>query len=222
MTRPESAYTQVCEDRNFSEWHQGCPWCAVWVVRVDTVPVQAMMQAVRATMADYVLPRYERQAHVTLAYRGLMGGGRGHDHAQFSWADLQRDIACLRAGHFQPFALQLKGAGSFATVPYLAVVEQPELRSLHGAMTAEAPYPEWAYVPHVTLGHYACEVPMPCVLQRLQSAVPDGIWWQSSVSALWLARYRTHDIAGPLYFEGKFDLHTRCYEAAPDALWPQV
>lgn len=222
MNLPAPAHTQACEDRDFSEWHQGCPWCAVWVVRVDAAPVQAMLQTMRARMAAYVLPRYERQAHVTVAYRGLMASDPAHTHAPFGMADLQRDIDRLKTAQPQPFALQLQGVGSFTTVPYLAVAEAPDLHALHRGMTVGAPHAGWSYVPHVTMGHYACEVPMSRVLQCLQDAAPAGVWWQALIGEIWLARYRTHDIAGPLYLEGKFDLRTQRYEAAPGALWPNL
>ena len=219
MHLPDDAYTQACEDRDFVEWHHGCPWCAVWVLRIDSAQVQQWMAAGRSSIAPYVLARYARQAHVTVAYRGLMADAQPHPRATFSQVDLQRDIAQLKAAGLAPLALQLQGVGSFATVPYIGVQAGLALQQWHEALAAQhAPDFEGRYVPHLTLGHYACAMPVAKVLQYLQQVLPAGVLWQSSISRLWLARYRSHDIAGPLYWEGCLDVRTGRYEAQPDAL----
>lgn len=218
MTHAATAYTQACEDRDFQEWHQGCPWCAVWVVRLDIPPVQTMLHNARARMLSHLLPHYARQAHITVAYRGLMAGAQPHANAAFASAHLQRDIACLQASAVAPFNLQLQGAGSFSTVPYLGVAAQPALHALHDALSVDAPYPGWEYVPHVTIGHYGVRIAMQKALQPLQSLLGSGVWWHGEIDTLWLARYRTHDIAGALSFEGRFDLRTQTYDAHPGAL----
>ena len=61
--------------------------------------------------------------------------------------------------------------------------------------------------------------PIAHVLQCLQGSVSlEAVLALTEVNALWLARYRTNDIAGPLYFEGHFDLHTQQYVREADAL----
>ena len=210
-------YTEACEDRDFVEWHRGCPWCAVWLVRVEDDEVAAHMAQARASLQPWLLPRYARQPHVTLAYRGLLAGEGGHAAAVFGAAQLCADVQALQAAQLQPFTLQLSGVGSFSTVPYLAVSPHEGLLAAHDALLAQAPYPDWRYVPHVTVGHYARRVPLSTVLEPLQRSVP-AVWsWLTPVTQLWLARYRTHDIAGPLSFEGYFDLNTQTYHVQPDA-----
>ncbi|WP_455555137.1 2'-5' RNA ligase family protein [Comamonas sp.] len=210
--------TQACEDRDFVQWHQGCPWCAVWVVRVDVPAMQTLVHAARLHLAAALLPRYERQAHVTVAYRGLMAGTQAHAAAEFGSAELQRDIALLQNASVPPLAVQVQGAGSFTTVPYLAVQAGQPLLQLHEALSTQASYPGWTYVPHVTLGHYARQMSMEQVLAQLQACLGDDVLWRTVADAVWLARYRTHDIAGALSWEGRFDLRTRTYHAAPGAL----
>lgn len=217
MYLPEPTLTQACEDRDFVEWHQGCPWCAVWVLRVESPQVQAAVADARSAIAAQLLPRYQRQPHITLAYRGLLAEVPSHPAAEFDMAALQRDIQALQAAQLAPWAVQLGGVESFATVPYIAVAPQPRLLQAHRALQPEAPYPQWRYVPHVTLGHYAQTGPMAPVLQQLRRSAAAAAVWQEPVDALWLARYRTHDIAGPLYFEGRFDLQTQRYCAEPGA-----
>lgn len=218
MQTPESLLTQVCEDRDFVQWHRGCPWCAVWVVRVDHAQVHALVQQTRGAIAPWLLPRYARQPHITVAYRGLMAGDVPHPNAAFTAQHLRQDIQTLQAAGLAAASVQLGGAGSFTTVPYIAVQPHPLLDAAHAALYAQAPYPGWQYVPHVTLGHFAQQLPMAQVLQTLQQAPAAGVQWQATVDALWLARYESRDIAGPLTFEGRFDLRTQSYFPALGAL----
>lgn len=211
-------YTQACEDRDFAEWHRGCPWCAVWVVRVDTVQVNALVQQARDAMQPWLLPRYARQPHITVAYRGLMAGQAPHPHAELTAQHVRQDIQALQAAALASAQLQLGGVGSFTTVPYIAVQSHALLHAAHAALHAQAPYPGWQYVPHVTLGHFAQLLPMVQVLQTLEQLPVARLQWQETVDALWLARYQSRDIAGPLTWEGRFDLHTQTYHPEPGAL----
>ncbi len=215
---PTIAHTEACEDRDFAEWHQGRPWCAVWVVRAEAPRVQALVQVARSVLRPWLLPRYARQPHITLAYRGLMPRDAADTQAEFGLPQLLADVQALQAAQLPPFAWQLQGVGSFSTVPYLALSHSPALHIAHEALMARMPYPGWHYVPHITLGHYGRRLPLAEALQALQSSVPDGPLHAAQADALWLARYRSSDIAGPLYFEGRFDLATQQYVAEPEAL----
>ena len=215
---PTIAHTEACEDRDFAEWHQGRPWCGVWVVRAEAPQVQALVQVARSALRSWLLPRYARQPHITLAYRGLMPRDAADTQAEFGLPQLLADVQALQAAQLPPFAWQLQGVGSFSTVPYLALSHSPALHIAHEALMARMPYPGWHYVPHITLGHYGRRLPLAEALQALQSSVPDGPLHAAQADALWLARYRSSDIAGPLYFEGRFDLATQQYVAEPEAL----
>lgn len=217
-----SALSQACEDRDFVDWHQGLPWCAVWVVLVPAPDVAQRVAVARAALNGSLLPRYARQPHITLAYRGLMDVPAGHAAAQFDVDDLQADIARLQASALAPFTVQIAGSDSFTTVPYLPVQSASPLHALHDALALAAPYPGWQYVPHITVGHYADAQRLDGLRQRMASAVNHLPALQVPVTAVHLVRYRTHDIAGALYVEGVFDLPTRRYYCASDALWPRV
>lgn len=220
------ALTQVCEDRDFSDWHQGCPWCAVWVVMAQTEAVQATVQAARHTLADVLLPRYERQPHVTVAYRGLCAGSNAHDAApalhttaEFGADQLRADVQALAQAAQPPFTLELQGVGSFTTVPYLAVSQGMQaLQTLHEALVSEPYTPGWRYVPHVTVGQYGQQVPLMDAVAQLQAQGIGQSQLVLAVTELALVRYATHDIAGPLVLEGLWDLTTQRYVPQPGAL----
>ncbi|MBV8250810.1 MAG: 2'-5' RNA ligase family protein [Comamonas sp.] len=212
-------FSQPCEDRDFAEWHQSCPWSAVWVVMLED---RAMAQAVaegRRRLGAALLPRYERQPHISVAYRGLCQGGTAHPAQEYDRRALEDDVALLQALRPPPFALQIAGAGSFTTVPYLAVgTGSAELQRLHGALVPQPPAPGWRYVPHLTLGHYARRLPVREAVARIADLDPPGF----RVTQLALARYATADIAGALTMEGVFDLEAGRYTPASTALWREV
>lgn len=211
--------SQPCEDRDFAEWHQGCPWCAVWVVLIDSEAVNAAMQAARHALGDALLARYARQPHLTLAYRGLCDATQ-HAVAEFGPERLQADLATLRALAQPPFAVQLQGVGSFTTVPYLGVTQGADvLTGLHDALQPWPPEPDWHYLPHVTLGHYARELPLLWAVDQLHAAGVGLPQLSIDVQQLALVRYASHDIAGPLTVEGIWDLQLQQYQPQQDALW---
>lgn len=215
--------TLPCEDRDFAEWHQGCAWCAVWVVLLEGEWTAAAVARGRSALADVLLPRYARQPHITIAYRGLCEVGDAHAAREFGREALQADIALLQRLAKPSFELKLEGVGSFSSVPYLAVAQGVSaLHELHAALVPEEPAPDWRYVPHVTLGHYAVQLPLQRALQQLEEAV--GVAKAGPVMQiceLTLVRYAACDIAGPLVLEGVFDLKTGRYQPAPGALWPE-
>lgn len=214
------AFSQPCEDRDFAEWHQGCPWCAVWVVMLQGHGLESVLQQARSRLGDDLLPRHARQPHITLAYRGLCGGGDEHAAREYDRLALRADVAMLQSLRLRPFAMQIAGAGSFTTVPYLGVGEGKEcLQQLHAALVPAEPAPGWRYVPHVTLGHYARRLPLREVVDKLLALTRDLPVIE--VRQLALVRYAAADIAGPLQLEGVFELDTGRYVAAPGALWSE-
>lgn len=214
------ALSQPCEDRDFAEWHQGCPWCAVWVVMLQGHGLESVLQQARSRLGDALLPRHARQPHITLAYRGLCGGGDEHAAREYDRLALRADVAMLQSLRLRPFAVQIAGAGSFTTVPYLGVGQGQEcLQQLHTALVPAEPAPGWRYVPHVTLGHYARRLPLREVVDKLLALTRDLPVVE--VRELALARYAAADIAGPLQLEGVFELDTGRYVAAPGALWSE-
>lgn len=58
MSLTPPSYTEVCEDRDFFEWHRGCPWCAVWLIRLEQAQVIAQVAQARASVQQWLLPPY--------------------------------------------------------------------------------------------------------------------------------------------------------------------
>ena len=142
--------------------------------------------------------------------------------AEFGPERLQADLATLKELAAAPFAVQLQGVGSFTTVPYLAVTQGAEvLTQLHDALQPWPPMEGWHYQPHVTLGHYARELPLLWAVDQLQAVGIGSPQLSIDVQQLALVRYASHDIAGPLVVEGLWDLQRQQYQPQPGALWAQ-
>jgi 2'-5' RNA ligase len=217
MDAPPPAWTQACEDRDFVEWHGGLPWCAVWVVMLEDAALAGRMAQARQALGDWLLPRYARQPHISVAFRGLMGAAH-HPRTQMHATQLQRDIACLQQLKVPPWHVTVAGVDSFSTVPYLAVPADAHLAQLHAALEHPAPGAPRPYVPHVTLGHYAVRRPFNAAVGALERALHGSPALMLPVTQLSLVRYRSADIAGPLAVEGVFDLAQQRYVPSPQAL----
>lgn len=196
--------TVACEDRDFVEWHGGCRHALVWAVEADTDGVRTAVESARAHWGDVLLPRHERQPHVTLAYAGPVPtpGARPVDDP-YTPERLAADLARLRAVALRPFTIALGRWGTFPMVPFLHV-DAPELTALNAALMAGSDY-AGGYVPHVTIGHYGVSAPIALVTERASG------WAEPSVEpievmALSLLAYETHDIAGPLTVVGRLSL----------------
>lgn len=197
---PDFTHTIACQDRDFPEWHGGRRHAYVWALELPEPDVRECLAEARSRLSGLLLPRYERQPHVTIAFAGLAAepGHVGYDDTTLA-ADLAR-LAPLAQG---PVEVRATGWGSFPMVPYLAV-ESPWLdgahRVLDGGVGAAH---DMSYVPHVTVGHWSGEWVRGDVLDRLDGPVPEQAW---TVPEMSLLRYETHDIAGPLEPVGRLNL----------------
>lgn len=196
-------------DRDFPEWHGGCEHAMVWTLEVDCAQVRAEVAATRDLLGSLLLPRYERQPHITVAFGGLVprAGARPADHI-YSTAELRADLTRLAALQTSPLCVRIPARDTFSTAPYLAV-DCEALMPLHRALTVGRPS-GIAYTPHVTVGHYGVAVPIAEVERRFGLAPAPSL--SLRVSELTLARYETRDIAGALTPVGRFALDTGAWQ----------
>ncbi|RMB61867.1 2'-5' RNA ligase family protein [Tessaracoccus antarcticus] len=192
-------HTISCQDRDFPEWHGGRTHALVWALELRQPDVGDVVTSARARLDGLLLPRYERQPHVTVAFGGLAGDD---GLAGYGGERLANDLSSLRPLLEGPLEVSATGWGSFPMVPYLAV-ESPWLPRAHQLLDHGATEHGMTYLPHVTLGHWAGEWRRDDVLDRLDAPLPTRSW---SVGELSLLRYETHDIAGRLEPVGRLDL----------------
>lgn len=192
--------TIACQNRDFPEWHGGRAHALVWALLLEEPDIDQCVAAARLRLEGLLLPRYERQPHVTVAFAGLVAepGLPGYDEKH-----LATDLTTITPLLDGPVEIQATGWGSFPMVPYLAV-ESDWLHGARAALDSDAvQLHQMTYVPHVTLGHWSGQWPRESVLERLAGPLPERAW---NAPRLSLLRYDTHDIAGPLEQVGSLDL----------------
>lgn len=190
--------TLQTEQRDFPEWHRGRPCFAVWAIALEDSAVERQLNMVRQTLHPWLLPGYERQAHITLHICGFPVKTPQLDD-EFCPAHLRAQVeALIRTA---PPALQLRvgGAFSFVSAACLAVHDDTgELQGFRRALHHAAPsFDATPYVPHLTAGLYGGVWPMQGVHARLHDlgALPDI---PLTVTTLDWMVYDSGRIGGPL------------------------
>jgi len=210
--------TLASVQRDFVEWRKGRSHYAVWAIDVDTPALRSAIAAMRAHLADHLLPDYRRQAHVTLHLCGFPATTANLDD-DFPAAILQDQIAALKTSAPPPFVLEIGNPGSFASAAYLSVDDctggiLATRRALAGNRHPDETFP---YTPHVTCGLYRGEFSLPMLIQHMaacDTGLPARLW----IDRLTLMAYEAAIIGGPLTSLCEFDLATRQIKVLDPAL----
>ncbi|MEZ5084950.1 MAG: 2'-5' RNA ligase family protein [Tessaracoccus sp.] len=190
--------TIACEDRDFTEWHGGHTHAAVWAFELDLPEVRDMLAAAHERLGHLLLPRYQRQPHVTVSFAGLLSP------TDFTDERLDADLTILRGLLSGPVTLTATGWSSFPMVPYLRI-DANWPHAARDALNLSRPDAAKNYQPHVTIGLYGTSVPIQLAVERITDLPFGGSWVLNKLSLL---RYETADIAGPLEVIGRLDLTT--------------
>jgi 2'-5' RNA ligase len=195
--------------RDFVEWRKARTHYAVWAIDVDTPSLRAAIAALRAHLADNLLPDYRRQAHVTLHLCGFPATVANLDD-DYPAATLQAQIAALQAAAPAPFALEIGSPDSFTSAAYFSVDDcaggiLATRRALAGGRHPDETFP---YTPHVTCGLYRREFPLAALIQHM-AACDTGLPARLQIDRLTLMAYEAAIIGGPLTNLCEFDLATR-------------
>lgn len=138
-----------------AQWAAGRPAYAVWLALIDDESVLARVAEVAQALAPWCLPGYLRQPHITIAAAGfptdLPVGDEDYGVTSFT-----ENVASLQALAMPAFDIQVGGANSFGTAPYLEVYDVTEgLRTLQGQLCAwTRAGKSMCYLPHITVGMY--------------------------------------------------------------------
>lgn len=185
---------------DYGGWHRGRSDYAVWLIRLDDNGIKQTIEAARRHMADYLLPSYNRQGHISLFVCGFLTKQRVHDDDYTE--DQFRDQARLldHAG-ITPFRIEVGGISSFASAPYLEVFDPDGgIARTRDILTRRCPEiaRDVPFIPHVTIGLYSDAFPYGIVARRIASfpAAPVGV----EVSHITFATYQAKVIGGPLTY----------------------
>lgn len=191
---------------DFVDWRKGRQRYAVWAIDVDSESVRAAAMLLRHALGDCLLPEYRRQAHVTLRVCGFPAPKRGLDD-DYTPADFARHVDALAQARIEPFSMTIGTPRTFPSAAYLSVEDDAGgIARIRDALAGEEPAePDFAFVPHVTLGLYGRRVPVEQVMRRM-AACPGLSAIQVEVRRIALMTYDAAVITGPLRSICAFDL----------------
>src|SRR5256885_14658239 len=121
----------ICASDDWSGWHLGRRRYAVWVLELQALgpaegeAVRRAYAQARQALDAALVPRYERQLHVTLATAGFLDGDAALPDA-YGAAELSRGLRALQDLPAAPLQLEFGGWGSFEMAPYLQVRDRSQ------------------------------------------------------------------------------------------------
>jgi len=186
--------------RDYPEWHKGRPRYYVWAVDAETAPVDARLRRERAALDGRLVAPYTRHAHITVAACGFLTDAALHDD-DVSAARLEAQARRLEALATPPFTVEVGGANSFASAPFLEVADRDgALARLRAAvLDGGGEYRTTPYVPHVTIGIYDGPHPTAAIAPRLGRRDDAAI--TLNVSRIGLYSYAAASLGSPLRLE---------------------
>lgn len=187
------SHTKALCDKDFTEWHRGIPYYGFWAIMIDQADCQSYVSHAQSYLSHFLLPGYQRQAHITLNACGLIA------ETHFSKAHLQKQMDQLHQLDLSPFTLSLKHIDSFSTAPYLSIYDKHEsLSKLHLQLSEVAcdSKPKY-YQPHITLGLYRDAFRSKDVANHIALFAHEKNI-DIKVKAIQFCRYRTNQVQGPI------------------------
>ena len=206
--------------QEYPEWHQGRTRYGLWALEIDSPEVLERFTRAQLALADYLLPQYQRQPHITLYVCGFLDWlapqqPTANDNFSRQRLELQcsqlserlRDVSSRGSG----FHLQIGGIDSFSSAPYLQVIDPngsiTRLREVCHSSSALIDTHEFrtsAFKPHLTLGLYreafACR-PLAQRFERLNQQLGLKAQLPLTVKALHFMSYASHSVGSPLRTE---------------------
>ncbi|MBB1520067.1 2'-5' RNA ligase family protein [Aquipseudomonas guryensis] len=194
-------HTQICELRDYPEWHCGRKRYGLWAIPVGCPAVLARMQAARELLGDWLHPGYLRQAHITLFVCGFEALQRRYDD-DFCSDQLQRQREDLQRLPLAPFELQIGRLDSFSSAAFLQVDDpQRRLQPLRDCLTGHAEeIRQSPYLPHLTLGLYRQSISAQAWRERAAAlSQPQPLHF--TVHELHYCTYQADQLFGPLRYD---------------------
>lgn len=196
-TNGSFAETTITQLRDYPEWHRGRSRYAIWMIPINCPEVLAYIDQVTVSLADLLHPT-RRQPHITLFVCGFEGQSVMHDD-DFTYTQLQRQLADLNRLSLPPGALRVGGPDSFSSAAFLTVGDPqgylPRWRETLAASCTEIR--QAVYVPHITLGLYRRTISAEDLRKRLQRLPGPGDL-SMPVERLEYVTYRSDDMFSPL------------------------
>lgn len=203
---PDAAWTVACIQEDFVDWRKGRHCYAVWAISLDTPGLRAASVRMRRHLEAFLLPAYDRQAHITLRICGFLGTGNGLDD-DYTPAIFRSQLASLQSALIRPFSVEIGAPETFTTAAYFSIRDGvDEILRLRHALGGDGPGErDFRYVPHATFGVYGGRFPVADVVQRMQ-LYPAEATIRLDIRQVTLLTYEASVINGLLTPACEFDL----------------
>lgn len=190
--------TVPTDQRDYFKWHHGRSTYAVWTIDVGTPDILKRFYRAQSHLGAYLMKPYRRQPHITVFVSGFLKGTKTLDddythHKRFV------HLRAIKDARMAPFELEIGGIDSFATAPFLNVLDSggslQKIRRILSSTHSEIRMSP--YIPHVTLGLYAGSFKNSVLAEKLAS-FQDTHMIPQRVKEIRLSTYSAQEIAGPL------------------------
>jgi len=205
-TKRDAQLTSASIHMDFVDWRKGRRRYAVWAIDVDGASLRAATARLRHALGDCMLSGYHRQPHITLRACGFPASERVFDD-DYAPAHFARHIEALAQAQIRPFCVTVGRPRTFPSAAYQSVDDDAGgIARIRDALAGLEPAePDFAFVPHITVGLYRQCIPVTQVIQRM-AACPELSSMRLEVRQVALMTYEASVIAGPLRPICAFDL----------------
>lgn len=211
MTRPHAltenpadALTLPSEQRDFPDWRHGRRRYAVWALDVDLPDLRRRSADTSCRLADYLLPGYRRQPHLTISLCGFPAVRPALDD-DYAGATFAAQVAALAVARPAPFAIEIGGPASFSSAAYFSVGDlQGGVANLRRILAGEGATDDFPFVPHVSFGLYRAAFPLSEIFSRF-AELEAGEPLRLEIGQLSWMTYEAAVIGGPLTSLAEFD-----------------
>lgn len=163
--------TDVFDDRDHVEWHDGVEKYGFWCFSVSDSKWLDNIKDLQSVLSPVLQRDYLRFPHVTVATLGLM--------TEANWCLFEQQLEALNILSMSPVVLDWQAFSSYIHVPiirlaYQGLVQQGRglqehqiiqiRKQLHSISTGDD---QSDYDPHITLGYYSQCLEIDTVLQRV-------------------------------------------------------
>jgi len=168
------AATVVDGRHDNARWHDRHCTFAICCVRVPAEAIQPALDEARAALSDIPFLRLHPNSflHIPIQELGFLKPfPKQRDEINELRLDEFASVARIPVGEYTPFTVTLGPINSFQDAPFLEVRDNGFLSRLHRRLLDVAVVPpnmRYAYLPHVTIGHYTEEAPIGALREHLQ------------------------------------------------------
>lgn len=149
--------TQICLDRDYSEWHKGRKYYCVWCVLIDQEDIVQRVKQAQQLLHPALHIQTQRQVHLSLFINGFICLEPSNKD-DCSISNLEHQIRCLEQLKLAPFTLAITGLDSFSSAAFLQVNVSAQLNLLRKSLLIVPEIRFQPYIPHITVGLYRSQI----------------------------------------------------------------